>query len=202
MDQNHSELPGRFGRVTFPITASLILGALCVVVIWLFCEYPTQRITLKFGIETVTLAAGMLSAYYIGQGLFQTVTQLEKGLKDAQIITACRFMERWNAPDLAATKGSFRGIIESGKAHDAGYVQNLLSDDGQRTVVVEVLNFFEEVALSANIGLADDATLSRYFGGALRSYHTTLSPWIQTHRASKARPKMWCEIDNLLHRWQ
>lgn len=202
MDKKSDELPGQFGKVSFPITASLILFVLCCVVTWLFYTYSAQRETFKFGIEAVTLAAGMLSAYYIGQGLLQTVQQRDRGLKDSQIATACRFMERWNNPELASTKDIFRQIIDSGKAHNAQYVQNELQDAAKRIVVVEVLNFFEEVALIANMGLADDVTLKRYFIGALGSYHTTLSPWIQTHRASLARPTMWCEIDELLKRWQ
>jgi len=202
MGNNSEEIPGRFGKVSFPITASLILFVVCVFVTWLFSAYPTQRETIKFGIEAVTLAAGMLSAYYIGQGLLQTVVQRDRSLKDAQIATACRFMERWNNPDLATTKDIFREIIASGKAHNADYVQEALKDTAKRIVVVEVLNFFEEVALIANMGLADDPTLLRYFEGALRSYHTALSPWIQTHRASQARPNMWCEIDKRLQRWE
>lgn len=202
MEHEDNEMPGKFGNISFPVTASLILALLCAAAIWLFWAYPAQREIWKFGIDAVTLAAGMLSAYYIGQGLLQTVQQRDRGLKDSQIAAACRFMERWNEPDLAATKDTFRQIIDSGKAHNAEYVQQLLADSEKRIVVVEVLNFFEEVALIANMGLADDTTLKRYFIGALSSYHATLSPWIKAHRASLARPTMWCEIDELLRRWQ
>jgi hypothetical protein len=195
------DTPGTLGHVKFPLTASFVLALAVIGVTWLFYEFPSQRETYKFGIDAATLAAGVLSAYYVGKSLLQGVQQRDRGLDEAKVATARHFCERWNNPDLAQMKDVFRQIIESGRAHDAVFVENELIDKGKRIVVVEVLNFFEEMALVANMKVADEPTLKRFFCGALKSYHSTLSPWMQKHRASKARPTMWCEIDTLVGRW-
>ena len=203
MDQGAKvqDTPGTLGHVKFPLTASFLLAVAVIGLTYLFYKFPNERETFKFGIDAATLAAGVLSAYYVGKSLLQGVEQRDRGLNDSRIATARHFCERWNNPGLAETKDVFRQIIESGKAHDASFVENELLDGNKRIVVVEVLNFFEEMALVANIKVADEATLKRFFCGALKSYHSTLSPWIQNHRASKARPMMWCEIDTLIGRW-
>jgi hypothetical protein len=198
------KVAGRYGTVRFPITASLILAVLVLgatILYWVLnCDHREVE---KFGIEGLTLAAGLLSAYYIGKGLRDTVAQRDQEMQQRKIASSLRIIERWNQPDFAKMKQQFRDLIESGKAHDANYVENELTTKSEtRTVVVEVLNFFEEAALVANIDYADDATLKAYFLGALTDYFTTLEPWIKQHRASKSRPNMWCEMENMLSRWR
>jgi hypothetical protein len=137
--------PGTFAVVSFPLTASFVLGALAIVVILVFALCPHERETAKFSVETVTLAAGVLSAFYVGRGLRQTVLQRDQSLKDGQIAVACRFIERWNSPQAMDMKRDFREIIDSGKAHSPQYVEDLLErDKPKRTTVVEVLNFLRK----------------------------------------------------------
>jgi hypothetical protein len=194
--------PGTLATIKFPVTASLILGIIAVLAIICFALCPLWRETEKFGAEAIALTAGTLSAYYVGLGLKQTVLQREQALKDAQVSTASRFIERWNSPQSTRIKGSFREIIESGKAHTPEYVETLLKEDKKkRVVVVEVLNFFEEAALSANKGIADEETLKAFFRGMLNNYYTTLSAWIQEHRASQTRPMLWIELERMHSRW-
>jgi Domain of unknown function (DUF4760) len=202
--QNGQErIPGTFTTLEFPITASVVLGIAAVLAIILFVYCPKDREAEKFGIEAITLTAGALSAYYIGQGLKETVIQREESLKGGRIAVSCRFIERWNSPQTMAMKQDFREIIDSGKAHTAQFVEDLLErDKAKRTTVVEVLNFFEEASLSANKKLADDETLRAFFKGMLNGYYATLSPWIKAYRASTARPMMWIELERMHTRWE
>jgi hypothetical protein len=142
-DANQSAVPGTLGYVKFPITASLMLFAAVVLATWLFYAFPSQKDTFKFGIEAATLAAGVLSAYYVGQSLLQGVQQRDRSSRDAKVAAGCRFIERWNDPAMAVMKDVFREIINSGKAHDATYVDDELKETQKRIVVVEVLNLFE-----------------------------------------------------------
>jgi hypothetical protein len=130
------------------------------------------------------------------------VHQRTGALASSKVERAFLFIRRWNEPVLEKRKHDFRTIIDSGKAHDADYLEKHLTQNPElRTIVVEVLNFFEEIGLASNMGLADDETLERYFYGALTSYHSCLEAWIQRHRASIARPKMWIELEQMLTRW-
>jgi hypothetical protein len=142
----------------FPITASAVLALVAALAIAFFIYCPKEREAEKFAIEAITLTAGALSAYYIGQGLRETVVQRDESLKGGRIAVSCRFIERWNLPELADVKDTFREIIESGKAHDATFVEELQKEKEKRIVVVEVLNYFEEIALLARGSASNNQT--------------------------------------------
>ena len=157
-EESQSTVPGTFGQVSFPITASLILAVLVALFVWIYHAHPAEKETFKFGIDCATLAAGVLSAYYVGQSLLQGVQQRNQGMIDAKVSNAFRYIERWNSPDLAETKDCFREIIASGKAHDAGYVEEELRDSKKRIVVVEVLNFRSSFVLPRHLVTMDTKT--------------------------------------------
>jgi AcrR family transcriptional regulator len=200
---NPDKSPGTMFTLKFGVTASVLLGLAVVLVTICYAQWPQWQETMKFCLEASTVAAGLLTAFYVGKELRETVRQRAKALGDKKIDRSFEFIRRWNDPAFEHTKHEFRSIVESGKVHDTAQVEEILGEDTpKRTNVVEVLNFFEEIAQAANMQLADDEALKRYFEEALTYYYSTLGPWMQRYRATRSRPMMWVEIQSMLSRWR
>jgi hypothetical protein len=194
--------PSSLGVVKFPVLSSVILTIAALLLTLVFHYHKEWRESMNFGIAAGALAAGALGAYYVGRALAQTIQQRSEFVTEQKIARAFEFHRRWNDPTLAQIKANFRELIESGKAHIPDHVEELIeADKAKRTAVVEVLNFFEELAIAVHTGVADNDTLARGFRAPLNTYHATLQPWIKQHRSSKKRPTMWIELDRLVERW-
>jgi hypothetical protein len=208
MDQPKDD-PGKVGTIKFPVFASVLLLIAVVILTIVFHLCNKWRDTMTFGIGAGALAAGALGAYYLGRGLSETIRQRSESISEQKtarseqkIARAFEFHRRWNDPALAQTKAIFREIIESGRAHVAEAVEQLIQNDrAKRNAVVEILNFFEELAIAVHTGVADNDTLYRGFRGPLREYHATLRQWIEQHRSSKKRSTMWEELEKLVNEW-
>jgi hypothetical protein len=194
--------PSTLGTIKFPVlTSGLLLIGVVIFTAVFHCK-KEWRDTMTFGIAAGALATGALGAYYVGRALLQTIQQRSESITDQKIARAFEFHRRWNDPALAQIKANFRELIDSGKAHMPDHVEELIAaDKAKKTAVVEVLNFFEELAIAVHTGVADGDTLYRGFRGPLREYHATLEPWIKQHRSSKKRPTMWIELEKLLEKW-
>src|SRR3989442_894205 len=133
--------PGKLGTIKFPVFSSFLLVLAVAILTIIFHCHPQWRATMTFGIAAGALSAGALAAYYIGRGLSETIQQRSESLSEQKIARAFEFHRRWNDPALAQTKANFREIIESGKAHVAEVVEQLIQNDrAKRNAVVEILN--------------------------------------------------------------
>jgi hypothetical protein len=189
--------PSTLGTIKFPVFPSVLLIIAVAIVTFVFHRCPAWRETMTFAIAAGALSAGALAAYYIGRGLSQTIQQRSESLSQEKIARAFEFLRRWNDPSLLQIKANFREIIESGKAHVAEEVERVIQNDrAKKNAVVEILNFFEELAIAVHTGVADNDTLYRGFRGPLGEYYATLREWIQRHRSSKARSTMWEELES------
>jgi hypothetical protein len=194
--------PSSLGTIKFPVLSSVLLSIGVVLLTWIFYCHKEWRESMNFGIAAGALAAGALGAYYVGRALAQTIQQRSESITEQKIARAFEFHRRWNDPALAQIKANFRELIECGKAHMAEHVEELINKDAaKRLAVVEVLNFFEELAIAVHTGVADNDTLCRGFRGPLTGYHATLEAWIKQHRSSKKRPTMWIELEKLVEKW-
>lgn len=194
--------PSSLGTIKFPVLSSVLLLIGVLLLTWIFYCHKEWRDSMNFGIAAGALAAGALGAYYVGRALAQTIQQRSESITEQKIARAFEFHRRWNDPALAQIKANFRELIESGRAHMAEHVEELIDkDSAKRLAVVEVLNFFEELAIAVHTGVADNDTLYRGFRGPLSEYYATLEPWVKRHRSSKKRPTMWIELEKLVEKW-
>ena len=192
---------GDIGEVRFPIKASFLLALLVTLAGVIFWKFPQFRDILIFVGSALVMAATVLSAYYIGKGLDVTIEQRNASAKAERVARAFRFMERWNDPLRGQARAQWREIIEELRGQNVDKVGELLTDGKKKAVVVDMLNFLEEMALASNEGLVDDTTLMGLFHTLMNEYHGILEEWIKRHRAVKNRPKACVEFDVMLRRW-
>jgi hypothetical protein len=113
---------------------------------------------------------------------------------------ALKFIERWNDPKLSELRNSWHNLYyDLKKLEPAQTIQKLTEDAAARTVVTDVLNFFEEVAQAVNSNAADEALTQRLLGETIRDYYGTVLPWVNLRRTT--RPDAWVEITAMLERF-
>lgn len=202
MANQKPKTPGQLGEIRFPVRASLLLGVLVITAGIFYHLCPALRDTERFMATGFAMAAAILGAYYVGRGLQDTVRQREEEIRDRRVARAFHYVERWNDPALLTLKHKWRIIVDSAKDKSSEELAKELADDlDKSTIVVEVLNFFEEISLAVNEGVADEETAIRLFGGAMREYFSTLKLWMEKRRAVRNRPKMWIEFETMILRW-
>jgi hypothetical protein len=201
MVDNPTRKSGDIGEVRFPIKASVALALLVIAASIVFWEVPAWRDTLIFVGAGFAMAATVLSAYYIGKGLDVSIEQRNAAATADRIARGFRFLERWNDPSNGEARAHWRQIVEELRGQNVDKIEEMLSEKAKKAVVVDVFNFFEEMALAANDGLADDATLMGLFHTLMNEYHGIFEGWIKRHRAVKNRPRACIEFDKMLERW-
>jgi len=193
--------PGRLGEIHFPLRLSVLLTVLVIVASGLYWHYPAWRETMVFLGASFAMVAAVLSAYYISDGLRITIEQRDEAIRDARVARAFDLISRWNDADLAEPKHQFREIVDRDDAHDAEKLDAHLDQNNQRKILIEMMNFFEHMALAANGGFADDDTLKAYYKSSITKYHSKLKAWIEKHRRRKNQPTMFVEIETMVERW-
>ena len=97
-------------------------------------------------------------------------------------------------------------LLEKLKLKSGADIAASLSADARsdRSLVVAVLKFFEEICLAMNEGLADEATLRKFFRDMLESYYGLFATRIQEQRTdnSHPRPRAYVQIEYVVRRWQ
>jgi hypothetical protein len=194
--------PGQILKLEIPLTVSIVLVLLVLGSTALFAWKPDLRPVIEFFGAASGVAAGILSAYYIGRGLKITIDQRDKALADDQTSKAIDFARHWNNPNFAQLRASWRALLEEvdGKTEDE--VCTILEDHAKRTVAIDVLNFFEELSYAAKCGVADMETLREILGSILVRYFSAVYPWIERHRRNKHQPTFCEHMEWLRNEWK
>lgn len=194
---------GQIGKVEFPIGISSALTVLVIGAALIFWYVPRLRDILTFLGAAFAMAAGVIAAYYIGKTLQITVNQRDEGLNADKVDKAFSFIQRWNTAPLNERK-LWWSLLQDMRSRSAPEIDDLLQQVENRTMVVEVLNFFEEMSLAVNEGLADEVTLAKFFRTILEGYYSLLADWINKQRTDRThpRPRVFIQFEELAKRWQ
>lgn len=210
MSEPQEQEPGTI--VTIPavsIGVSLLVVAFVVLVTLLFWAAPDkhEQDTLTFFLAAGGLGGGIASAYYAWAALKASFTQRQQALREQRrtaehqkAAAALEFGRRWNDPNLAPLRKSWRAIADTMEKDPSGVRALLEHDIDKRTVVADVLNFFEEMGYAVRSGAADSRTLAGQFSFIAAKYLRVARPWIEFRRKESA--KAWAEFEWLCDQWK
>jgi hypothetical protein len=196
---------GELVEVKFPVGISLILFLIVCLGGLIFWYYPKFRDELTFFGVAFGMAGGVVAAYYIGQTLRVTVKQRDEQLEAERVNKAFSYIHRWNAAPFEERK-QFRALMNDIKPLSPAEIAKRLDDvHAARAIVVDVMNFFEEMSIAINEGLADEETLLKFFRDMLEWYYQRFSDWIQrlrTDGGGRPRPRVYIQLEAVAKRWQ
>jgi hypothetical protein len=193
--------PGEIVKLHVPVTASILLIVAVALLTVLYSQEPTWRSNIRFLGAATGVAAGILSAYYVGHGLKITIEQRDRSLTAEKISRAFLLASRWNEPNLAKLREDWRAIVTEVSGENENDVCDILEADGhKKTVASDVLNFFEELAYAARSGVADMDTLKNVHRSIVLRYYAAITPWIA--RIRRDQPTAYEHFEWLRDQWK
>lgn len=202
---SEAKAPGQLLKLKFNITITISIALTIAVAIltYLYVTRPSWHSALEFSGAAVGVAAGMLSAYYIGRGLKITIEQRDTALKDEKISRAFVYLQRWNEPSFAAVRSQWRELVDEieGKS-DPEICAILKISHPKRTTTADVLNFFEEVSYAARSGVADVETLRFLLRSVVERYFSAIWPWVEHRRTTRHQPTLYEHFEWLREQWK
>lgn len=195
--------PGEILRLEIPLTLSIFLVVAVSVLTISYALWADARPTIHFLGAATGVAAGVLAAFYIGRGLKITIEQRDHALTDQKISRAFAFLTRWNDPNFADLRKEWRALLEEleGKTNDE-VCEIIRPSLEKRTLIADVLNFFEEMAYAARGGVADLATLEQICGTIVVRYFEAIRPWLVRYRTEKHQPTAYEHFEWLSDQWK
>lgn len=203
-DKQEKQLsPGGILTLKIPVTASVILTIAVVVLTYLYATRESWRSTITFFGAAAGIAAGILSAFYVGRGLRITIEQRDKALKDDKISRAFVLAQRWNEPNLARVREDWRALLEEIDEKNEHEVCEILhGDHHKKAIAADVMNFFEEVGYAVRSGVADIETLKNTHRSIVVHYYSTISPWINKIRRDEHQQTAYEHFEWLRDQWK
>jgi hypothetical protein len=196
---------GQLVEVKFPVGISLILFFLVCLGGVIFWYYPKFRDELTFFGVAFGMAGGVVAAYYIGRTLQITVDQRDEALDAEKINKSFSYIHRWNSAPFEERK-HFRALQNTIKPLSPTEITKLLEGDhAARAIVVDIMNFFEEMSIAINEGLADEETLIKFFRDMVERYYQQFADWIERLRkdgGGRPRPRVYIQLQAVVDRWQ
>ena len=202
MGNGSKKSPGDVVKLNVVVTFALLLAIAVIVLTWIFAAKPSWQPAMKFLGAATGVAAGILSAYYIGSGLKVTIEQRDQSLLDEKISRAFKFARSWNDPNLTDLRAKWRAVLDEVDGKTGDEVCHILTDHAKRTVATDVLNLFEELAYAARSGVADIETLRNVLRSIVERYFSAMEPWITRHRRDKHQPTAFEHLEWLRNEWK
>ncbi len=201
--EKKAKSPGEIFKLEFPVTVSVLLLIAIVGLTACFVWLPAWRPQVEFFGISAGVAAGILSAFYVGRGLQITIEQRDRALNDDKISRAFAFAHRWNDPTFAELREDWRALLKEIDGNGEAEICRILDGDHHKqTVAADVLNFFEEVSYAARTGVADMETLRQIQHSVVVHYFSTISPWIEKRRRDKKQQTAFEHLEWLANQWK
>lgn len=184
-------------RIT--ITVAVLSVAAAVIVTWVYGKAsPGNRDVIRFATTSLSVAAAITSASYIGRGL-RLNAQSEKETR------TLAFPARWNHSSNSNTKSSVRGFLKEleniPEKERREYIETKFDADGDlKTRITDALNFLEEMAVCVEMEIVDETLLRDFFLSIVIKYYDIMRPWIDSRRGINSR--IYKSLTNLYNRWR
>jgi hypothetical protein len=162
----------------------LLRPSVMIFVVWIIAGTIVVHVVLgDSGKKDVDFGAAVVSAAAIVYTVLLTV-------QSKRASSAARFAERWNDRNFTRGRSPVSQVIRKEKK---------LEDINTREITC-VLNFFEEMSISIQMGEAQEVMLRKFFRGPVIQSAAALEPWIKDRQ--KLQPSVFEQYLKLVERWK
>ncbi len=212
-----------FIRIPIFIVLALLVVGLSAAYIWL----PKNRDAVTFIALALTAAAGIGGTFYLAESLrtqskqqmdaftqaethhgvtryleLKLLNQNEETKASERRREAFALVARWNSPELFYARQVCQEALEAFRTGQQKGIDQYLADPKKAQNARHVLNLLEEIAIAKRTGHADEEVLSRSFAGLTIRLFKAFEEWIDEHRNTIGRQKIWSEFEALYREWQ
>ena len=152
--------------------------------------------------QTITYGSSLLGATIAICALLYNAESIRLGNVAKKREAASRFIERWNHPSYVPLRTEARELMLSFETDKSKLVQFLQENVKARSLAVEQLNLFEEIAIAIILNTADEEILNTFFGYLMPRTFFDYKPWIDQHRTDRRAPEYWCNLEMIAKKWR
>ena len=183
--------------ISLVVISTVLMIALCWMLIRMYSiSNQSDRQTITFG---VTLVGAVIAIY----GLLRAADNIRQGNAEKFQAATLRLVERWNAPSYVEIRTQWRKLNQELDALSPKERDDVLAATVEkRSVAIEILNFFEEIATGVNNGSLDDQLLKSYFDVMAIMNFERYEYWVRQHRIRRSAPEFYEQIENLVTKWK
>jgi hypothetical protein len=195
--------PDQIVKVKFPITVSVLVGVMILILTvayWLSTNKLDE--TIIFFTSASAAGAAIVTTYFAGKTLQSILNTRIEDLRRSRVECAMSFGQRWNDPSMIKVRRVI-STINRMKA-DGKSPKKIKKYANKRTIEInQILNFWEEVALNIETGLADKELARMQFSGLVKTVWEALDKYVEAHRAARQRGgKPFAKIEALYKEWK
>lgn len=208
LDGGQNRQPGTVVKTTVTISILAVIVIVGTPLMLLFILKPEWRPVIIFVASVLAGSGTIASAFYAvetvriaSRNILITSDNINRGIRDRRISESFRFMERWNSPSLSEIKSKGNALIKEMRDKTDDQKRKMLEEDlGKRAIMVDIFNFFEEMAIAIKNQIVDERILKDFFRGLISIYFNTAEPWAKSHRT--IQPRALIEVELLSNRWR
>lgn len=184
-------------RITVTVAVLSVIAAVVVTLIYGEAS-ADKRDVIRFATTSLSVAAAITSASYIGRGL-RLNAQSEKETR------TLAFPSRWNHSSNSNIKSSVRKFLKElenvPEKERKEKIESTFDADGElKTHITDALNFLEEMSVCVEMEIVDEALLRDFFLSIVIKYYDIMKPWIDSRRGINNR--IYKSLTNLYNRWR
>lgn len=208
---SHQNTLLRVPAITLGIGITLAIAVLLCTAGYMFAPPPYQNTLLFFA--AACAAAGQLAGVFYAARILELSAQTnlettressrvrDQDLMKAKCDCARQFGSRWNDATIFHVRQQCQNLLDAKGNQDE--VRKIIdASDNSKTNVKHLLNFLEELAVSLECGLCDEAVAKRLFCGIVVDLWHSVDFYVREHRTRRGRPKIWVDLEKLYDRWK
>lgn len=182
-------------EVTVRITVAVIIVLLAAgfIAAYLVFDDPSSRDKIVFIASVIGGAAAVYSAYYAGASLRLNLYRDKQG-------RAFEVLDSLNRSDTVSAAATIDRAIE---AKPGTLTYELITSDLTLYPAVKILlGIYEDLAIAASIGYADEGILYQSVHTTTVYYYDALKQYMDGVRKVKGSKEYYCELEKLVGRWR
>ena len=188
--------------IHFPTKLSVIVAVFIVILSGLyFWDTRSVKDTLVFFAASVAAGSAVLAAIYTAKTLNLQLAASTALRKQDLKRYALTFAARWNESSMLETRKTCREIVNIKHKGLDGLIAAIGTGPTQDSVI-HLLNFFEEVSISIDEGVADERVLYDTFSEVCFQLSSTLDGWVSHYRQVRGARHLWGGLAKLSARWK
>lgn len=187
-------------KVHIPISIAFLAVLAPAIAIGLYYAFPGNREDLKFASTAIAVTASLVSAFYIGRNLrYNALSQKET--------RTLLFPNRWNDSSFSDAKKAIRRLRR--ELYDSSIpnlsvrrkkIEEMFQDDPDLELhLIDIFNFFEEMAVCVENGIVDETLLRGFFRSILIAYYESFEFWLVDRQGGKSL--IFTSLNKIYREW-
>jgi hypothetical protein len=181
---------------------TLVVGFLATIAVTIWAYFTSSTHEPKDIVPVTVAGIAATALVYSAMSLHANQILNERKLLQEKKLLSLSLISEWHKPDmvhLTIVGAVLRKQIKDLQPKEV--IEVLANDKEKQTAVVSMLNYMEKLAISVNVGVADEETLREFFDSIIRLYYHALKGFIEYKRIDLSDANVFIRFEDLAKRW-